>query len=639
MKNSTFKFIFLLVFVFLSTIIEAQQYTADFATAPAFTAYPGVPEWIQTATVTLGGTSYTFVNAGNGGWAYSTNGGFNNSANLLYSTAATTNVRIQRADGKRFQFYGAWLKYTNYTATLYTAPWLSVTYEGSSLPSETYNANTTTILNNSVNVTAVTLNFSGLHDLNFDNIVVGPAIPIAAIPDTYDVSTFSDVSATLSGEVVDDGGAAVTESGLVYGTNAGPTVADTKLALSNGISTFSQNVTGLQSGITYYVRSYAINSAGTSYGNEVSFTTFGTFTMAGAHNFNTDWVSTYSEPSPFTKYVEGWDATGRSSGSSPVSISRLTGESAAEGAASLSVAIDSYTESLLYMGMKPHNGNRFNLQSFVFRYDVQSPGSSFGTVNVTGYRNGVAVPAATQAIRNIAPYSSEDVTYHTFTADNNNFNNIDEFRLTVSDPTEGAMVWDFNIDEITTTTNGILPVTFTSVKAYNKNNGIQVDWNVAAENGVDHYEVEKSQNGKQFVKAADISAKANGLSSASYTWFDPNISTGNNFYRVKSVYITGNTNNSQILNVIFGVNKGTISVYPNPLLSSTINLTLNNQPKGLYTIQVFSNFGQLLFNKVINHSGGSATQSFEISKNLPKGIYEINVSSSLNRFSQKIIKN
>lgn len=81
-------------------------------------------------------------------------------------------------------------------------------------------------------------------------------------------------SATLGGDVTGNGGATVTERGIVFSTsNTLPTVGDTKIIIGNGNGVFSQLITGLTGGTTYYVRAYAINIIGTSYGGSVSFTT------------------------------------------------------------------------------------------------------------------------------------------------------------------------------------------------------------------------------------------------------------------------------------------------------------------------------------------------------------------------------
>lgn len=79
-------------------------------------------------------------------------------------------------------------------------------------------------------------------------------------------------TATGHGEVTADGGAAVTERGVCWKTSTGPTTADSKTTSGTGTGIFDPSITGLAPGVLYYVRAYAINSVGTAYGSEVTFT-------------------------------------------------------------------------------------------------------------------------------------------------------------------------------------------------------------------------------------------------------------------------------------------------------------------------------------------------------------------------------
>ena len=90
---------------------------------------------------------------------------------------------------------------------------------------------------------------------------------------TTPATNVSYTSATVGGNVTDDGGANVTERGVVYSTNQNPTIADSKITNGSGLGEFMCNLTNLQYETTYYVRAYAVNEKGTSYGEEVSFTT------------------------------------------------------------------------------------------------------------------------------------------------------------------------------------------------------------------------------------------------------------------------------------------------------------------------------------------------------------------------------
>ena len=91
---------------------------------------------------------------------------------------------------------------------------------------------------------------------------------------TTDPSEVTSSSAISGGNVTSDGGAKVTSRGVVWSKDHNPTISfDTKTSDGSGIGKFTSAITGLEPGTTYYVRAYATNALGTSYGEEVSFTT------------------------------------------------------------------------------------------------------------------------------------------------------------------------------------------------------------------------------------------------------------------------------------------------------------------------------------------------------------------------------
>ena len=77
----------------------------------------------------------------------------------------------------------------------------------------------------------------------------------------------------LEGTVSDDGGARITDLGFCWSTSPNPTISSNKTSNVTGSDTFTSSITGLTPNTKYYVRAYATNSAGTSYGNEVTFIT------------------------------------------------------------------------------------------------------------------------------------------------------------------------------------------------------------------------------------------------------------------------------------------------------------------------------------------------------------------------------
>ena len=90
---------------------------------------------------------------------------------------------------------------------------------------------------------------------------------------TTSVTDISTSTATSGGNVTSDGGAEVTARGVCWSTDPTPTLSDSHTTDGTDTGSFTSSITGLTPSTTYYVRAYATNSEGTSYGNEETFTT------------------------------------------------------------------------------------------------------------------------------------------------------------------------------------------------------------------------------------------------------------------------------------------------------------------------------------------------------------------------------
>jgi hypothetical protein len=90
---------------------------------------------------------------------------------------------------------------------------------------------------------------------------------------TSPIMNISNDSVTCGGNVSEDGGKTVTARGVCWSTNPNPTIIDTRTNDGSGTGNYNSTLTGLLPDTTYYVRAYATNSAGTGYGNEISFKT------------------------------------------------------------------------------------------------------------------------------------------------------------------------------------------------------------------------------------------------------------------------------------------------------------------------------------------------------------------------------
>ena len=90
---------------------------------------------------------------------------------------------------------------------------------------------------------------------------------------TNDVTGITATTATSGGDVTDNGNDSITARGVCWSTTENPTVTDSYADYMAGTGQFSVTIYSLTPETKYYVRAFATNSAGTSYGNEVSFTT------------------------------------------------------------------------------------------------------------------------------------------------------------------------------------------------------------------------------------------------------------------------------------------------------------------------------------------------------------------------------
>ncbi|MFH2050213.1 MAG: Ig-like domain-containing protein [bacterium] len=99
---------------------------------------------------------------------------------------------------------------------------------------------------------------------------------------TLPITAITQYSAQTGGDVSFSGGSEVTDRGVCWSRSANPTINDNKTMDGAGIGSFTSMITNLTPESDYYVRAYAINIGGTSYGENRHFNTL------SAVNNNTD---------------------------------------------------------------------------------------------------------------------------------------------------------------------------------------------------------------------------------------------------------------------------------------------------------------------------------------------------------------
>ena len=105
------------------------------------------------------------------------------------------------------------------------------------------------------------------NEISFTTTGVTPSLTTTAASSTT-ISSF-----TTGGTISNDGGNLVTYRGVCWSTSSNPTINDNRILSGTGTGTFTITLSNLNVATTYYVRSFATNSAGTAYGNERVVTT------------------------------------------------------------------------------------------------------------------------------------------------------------------------------------------------------------------------------------------------------------------------------------------------------------------------------------------------------------------------------
>ncbi|MGZ8561550.1 MAG: T9SS type A sorting domain-containing protein, partial [Flavisolibacter sp.] len=117
---------------------------------------------------------------------------------------------------------------------------------------------------------------------------------------------------------------------------------------------------------------------------------------------------------------------------------------------------------------------------------------------------------------------------------------------------------------------------------------------------------------------------------------------------ISQVYFTVNgdeaSKNTDRFKVVFTKNKpgavkprSWLTIYPNPVSGSTVNVEFSNMDKGTYMVTLVNDLGQVIYNKPVFHAGGSIIQQIKLNHNLARGVYQIQVSGSGEKIATKIV--
>ena len=183
----------------------------------------------------------------------------------------------------------------------------------------------------------------------------------------------------------------------------------------------------------------------------------------------------------------------------------------------------------------------------------------------------------------------------------------------------------------------ILPIKLSAFSGNMSNGNVHLDWSVTENETGDYFEVEKSDNGSKFIKAATVPV-TNVYGTANYSTSLVADAGNVNYYRLKVINKDGSTSYSKVLS--FRNQDGSnakLKVLQNPIVNG-LSFNYQTEANGVYQVSLVSANGLRVLSTPMNLQKGTNLVSLNVNSSLPNGIYILEVAKGTERSIVKIIK-
>ena len=187
--------------------------------------------------------------------------------------------------------------------------------------------------------------------------------------------------------------------------------------------------------------------------------------------------------------------------------------------------------------------------------------------------------------------------------------------------------------------NGALPLTLLNFSG--TNNGLinHLEWTTTSEQNSSLFELERSRDGNNFIKAAIIPAQDTSSRNTSYSYNDDitGISSPAYFYRLKMVDVDGRFTYSAVIKIRVRDRSFTLDVSPNPF-NRKLQVNISSLLQQQATISLTDITGKLLFKTNYLIQKGSNVLLLPQADNLPQGMYFLRLQTATQQENIKVIK-
>jgi hypothetical protein len=172
-----------------------------------------------------------------------------------------------------------------------------------------------------------------------------------------------------------------------------------------------------------------------------------------------------------------------------------------------------------------------------------------------------------------------------------------------------------------------LPATITNFSGRKLDNSDLLEWTTASEQNNAYFNLQHGTDGVNFTTIAKVNSQApNGNSSSilNYSFENTKPQLGHNYYRLQQVDIDNqSTINAKVVDIIWGTNGSTVSIYPNPT-QDVLNIDLYTSKVQNTTVKVLDMSGRVVKQIQARSEAGMSTLSVSLGE-LASGLYTVQV--------------
>ena len=171
-----------------------------------------------------------------------------------------------------------------------------------------------------------------------------------------------------------------------------------------------------------------------------------------------------------------------------------------------------------------------------------------------------------------------------------------------------------------------LPVELIHFMATATANRVNLSWATASEKDNDHFDLQRSATGKDFVTIGSVKGQGNSTTAHEYAFVDSRPLSGRSYYRLRQVDADGSSTYSPVATVQVAA-RVNATVYPNPSFG-TVTLPALEGP--IYS-RLFNNVGQTLLS-----GQASGNEQLNLTK-VANGTFFLELTSQAGRTTQRLI--